>query len=172
MQKSGEPLGLEMKAIKMNGKARSSTSFLSIFSAIPSLNWVKEKSDFSRFYKYSGIAVKSILFRSAAFIALLHLIQFCFWNKTMLSTCIFYHKYINDFTASKHYKKLFSKWDGRHCQKLIIWIHFLALPQNPWYIQVVELLFALVSKLCKKQHNAQHYCEALLVQTSFFHFSY
>ena len=48
-----------------------------------------KKSDFGKFYKYTGIAVKNILLRNAVFVMLLHLIQFCFWNKTMFSTWTF-----------------------------------------------------------------------------------
>lgn len=44
MQNSGEPLCLEMEAIKLNGKARSSSSFMSIFSVIHYLNQVQEKN--------------------------------------------------------------------------------------------------------------------------------
>lgn len=112
----------------------------------------RKKSDFSKFYKYfTSIAVKSILLRNAVFIVLFHLIQFPSWNKTMLSTWIFITNTSMILPPLSIKKKLFSKWNGRHCQELIIWIHFFALTQKLCYIQVVRLLFALVFKPWKKQ---------------------
>lgn len=153
MQNSGEPFCLEMEAIKLNGKTHSSSSFMRISFQWYTI-WIKfkKKSDFSKFYKYfTSIAVKSILLRNAVFIVLFHLIQFPSWNKTMLSTWIFITNTSMILPPLSIKKKLFSKWNGRHCQELIIWIHFFALTQKLCYIQVVRLLFALVFKPWKKQ---------------------
>lgn len=116
---------LETKAIKLNSKAHSSTSFMSISVVIHYLNQAKEKSDCSRFYQYTSIAARNILLISAVFIALFHLIQFCFWNYNAVYVHFLSQLrqwFLLVLSTIKGSWKVF-RWDRKHCQESVICIH-------------------------------------------------